>query len=78
MGCTTIVTAHRSVTVQDAHKIYVLDKGWVFEQGTHATLLKHGGRYQKMIESQTTQLLADDREIELDGEDTKAEKQSSM
>ena len=45
---TALVIAHRLSTVADAHRIVVLDKGSVVEQGTHAELLALDGRYAQM------------------------------
>ncbi len=44
-GRTTLVIAHRSSTVRDAHKIVVMDQGRVIEQGTHDALLERSGSY---------------------------------
>jgi ATP-binding cassette subfamily B protein len=44
-GRTTITIAHRLSTVRDADQIAVIDHGHVLEQGTHASLLAHEGRY---------------------------------
>lgn len=49
---TTLVIAHRLSTVMDADIIYVIDKGRVVEQGTHATLVAKGGLYAKLYEMQ--------------------------
>ncbi len=35
-GRTTIVVAHRLSTIRNAHRIAVLDDGWLLELGTHA------------------------------------------
>ncbi|CAF3995308.1 unnamed protein product, partial [Adineta steineri] len=57
---TTIVIAHRLTTIQNADYIYVLDKGSVIEEGTHATLLaKEGGKYQTMIKMQQSEKTID-------------------
>ncbi len=47
-GRTVLVIAHRLHTVVDAHRIVVLDRGRVAEQGTHAELLERNGRYAAM------------------------------
>ena len=47
-GRTTIVVAHRLSTIVDADCIYVLDKGLVAEEGTHAELLAKGGVYSRL------------------------------
>ncbi|CAF1162851.1 unnamed protein product [Rotaria sordida] len=59
---TTIVIAHRLTTIQNAHQIYVLDKGRVIEQGTHETLMaKEGGKYQEMVKRQQMERIYDDQ-----------------
>jgi len=46
------VIAHRLSTVVDADRILVMEEGRVVEQGSHAALLAHGGRYAQMWELQ--------------------------
>jgi ATP-binding cassette subfamily B protein len=47
-GRTTLVIAHRLATVQRADVIWVLDRGRLVEQGTHAQLLARGGLYASL------------------------------
>lgn len=51
-GRTTLVIAHRLSTVISADRILVLDKGKVCQSGTHQALLKEGGLYKRLYESQ--------------------------
>ncbi|RJE89065.1 ABC transporter ATP-binding protein [Paenibacillus sp. 1011MAR3C5] len=51
-GRTCLVIAHRLSTIQQADGIYVLENGRVEEHGTHASLLKRGGRYSELYEMQ--------------------------
>lgn len=44
-GRTVVMVAHRLRTVQRADRIVFLDKGRIVEEGTHAELLRRGGRY---------------------------------
>jgi len=47
-----LIISHRLSTVQLADRIYVLDKGRVVEQGTHAELLAMNGSYQQLYAAQ--------------------------
>ncbi len=47
-GRTTFVIAHRLTTVQKADRIFVLDKGRIVEEGTHAELLERHGLYHHL------------------------------
>ena len=44
-GRTTFMVAQRFSTVQRADRILVLNKGRIVEEGTHASLMDHRGRY---------------------------------
>ncbi|WP_414678168.1 ABC transporter ATP-binding protein [Longimicrobium sp.] len=50
---TTIAIAHRLSTVRNAHRICVMDRGRIVEQGTHAELLRAGGMYAALWRVQT-------------------------
>jgi ABC-type bacteriocin/lantibiotic exporter with double-glycine peptidase domain len=49
---TSIVVAHRLSTVQRASRIYVLGKGRVVEEGSHAGLTVCGGLFARLAERQ--------------------------
>jgi subfamily B ATP-binding cassette protein MsbA len=49
---TSFVIAHRLSTIKHASRIIVLDKGKVIESGTHESLLRSSGLYQKYYEMQ--------------------------
>jgi subfamily B ATP-binding cassette protein MsbA len=45
---TTFIVAHRLSTIRKAHRIVVLARGRIVEQGTHDELFSRGGEYQKL------------------------------
>jgi subfamily B ATP-binding cassette protein HlyB/CyaB len=47
-GRTVVVIAHRLSTVRQAHRIYVVERGEIVEQGTHDELLRAGGFYTRL------------------------------
>ncbi len=49
---TTLIIAHRLSTIVDVNEIIVLEEGRIVERGDHATLLAHGGVYQKLWQMQ--------------------------
>ncbi len=49
---TTLLIAHRLSTVVHADQILVMDRGRIVERGTHAELMRAGGRYAEMWEIQ--------------------------
>lgn len=53
-GRTCIVIAHRLKTVVNAHKIIVIHKGVVVEEGTHEALLERKGFYWKLYSSSSS------------------------
>ena len=49
---TVILISHRLANVMDADKIYVLDRGSIVEEGTHAELLAKSGTYTRLWSAQ--------------------------
>ena len=54
-GKTTLVIAHRLSTVQNSHKIYVIDNGEVVDHGSHNELLKNSQVYKNFYQNQIKQ-----------------------
>ncbi|MBD1259325.1 ABC transporter ATP-binding protein [Maribacter polysiphoniae] len=51
-GRTSVIIAHRLATIKKADRILVMEAGKIVEAGTHSELLKKGGYYNKLYESQ--------------------------
>jgi ATP-binding cassette subfamily B protein len=51
-GVTTVIISHRFATVRHADTIVVLSDGQLVEQGSHAELLRLGGRYSQLFHLQ--------------------------
>jgi ATP-binding cassette subfamily B protein len=54
-GRTSLIVSQRLAAVRDADQIVVLDEGRVIERGTHASLLRQGGRYAAMYRRELQQ-----------------------
>ncbi len=50
---TTIIIAHRLSTIKNVDRIFVIDKGTVIEEGSHAKLLKGNGTYSRLWKIQS-------------------------
>ena len=50
-GCSCIIVAHRLSTIRDCDKIIVVKDGHAVEQGTHRDLLKAGGEYAVLVQT---------------------------
>ncbi|MGA6829365.1 type I secretion system permease/ATPase [Nitrospira sp. NS4] len=51
-GRTVFIIAHRLSTVRPAHRIYVVEKGEILEQGTHDELVRANGAYARLYHHQ--------------------------
>jgi ATP-binding cassette subfamily B protein len=51
-GRTSFVVAHRLSTIKNADMILVMDKGTIVETGNHDDLLRRGGMYNEIYNSQ--------------------------
>ncbi len=56
-GCSVLVISHRLSTIQECHKIVVLDQGKVVQEGTHEELKNVPGVYQELVHSETVQCI---------------------
>ncbi len=52
VGRTSFIIAHRLSTIDYAHRIIVLARGQIAEQGTHAELMDHKGEYYTLYNMQ--------------------------
>jgi ABC-type multidrug transport system fused ATPase/permease subunit len=52
MGRTSVVLAHRLITIRNADLILVVASGRIAERGTHASLLASGGLYADLYRRQ--------------------------
>jgi ATP-binding cassette, subfamily B, bacterial len=52
LGTITVIVSHRFSTVRAAHVVAVVHDGRLVESGTHAELLRRGGRYAEMYRTQ--------------------------
>jgi ATP-binding cassette, subfamily B, bacterial len=51
-GRSTIVISHRLSTVRTADRIYLLEDGRIAESGCHDELMRHGGAYARLFDTQ--------------------------
>ncbi len=51
-GRTTIIIAHRLSTIRSANRIVLIDESRICEEGSHAELIKLGGRYAALCNAQ--------------------------
>jgi len=54
---TSFVIAHRLSTIRNADSIVVMDQGRIVEQGSHPELLRRGGFYYTLYNSQFSEVL---------------------
>lgn len=83
---TMVSIAHRLATAKDAHKIVVMQKGLVVEEGSHANLVAQGGTYAEMVRLQNLGKLSaadlpkeiiDKEAIELESDSSVADKKEA-
>ena len=55
---TMLFISHRLSSVKDCHKVFMLEKGRLIEEGTHKTLLDANGKYAEMYKKQAMNYLA--------------------
>lgn len=57
-GRTTIIIAHRLSTLQQADRIYVMDRGEIVDQGPHEQLCRREGIYRNLLRTQPPSVFA--------------------
>jgi len=65
VGRTVVLITHRLASVRHADWIYVLHKGKVVEEGTHAVLVNAGGRYAELYSLQARAYACDDPDSDI-------------
>ena len=65
VGRTVVLITHRLASVRHADWIYVLHKGKVVEQGSHAVLVNAGGRYAELYSLQARTYACDDPDSDI-------------
>lgn len=51
-GCAALIIAHRLSTIKSCHRIIVMEKGKIAEQGTHQELLAAKGKYVELLQAE--------------------------
>nr|MBS0022114.1 type I secretion system permease/ATPase [Gammaproteobacteria bacterium] len=57
-GRTVFIIAHRLSAVRNCHRIFVIERGQIAEQGTHEELLRRTGRYARLYALQSDGLIS--------------------
>ncbi len=52
LKCTRVVIAHRLSTIRNCHRIVVLDKGKIAEEGSYETLIEKNGLFAELVKRQ--------------------------